>query len=241
MDVAGSAGQTFEQVILSELASMAQRMAQQPDVSGTLRAVLDEVSGSGLGDGVAILLLDGGTIVGAAASDSVADEAASLQVRCNEGPGVDTIFSGQSLVVVDVGAADDWPTWGPRAAELGCRSLLSVGLTRGHPFGAINFYSGRAAGFDARDVGLAEVLAVHASVAIAAARERRSLSQAMDARTLIGQAQGILMERYALDAEHAFSLLRRYSSHGNRKLRQVADDIVRTRRLPDAPIGDICG
>lgn len=251
MDVAESADLTGAQVGLGELATMAQRMAQHVDVSATLQAVLDEASRSGLGDGVAILLLDGGTVTRAAASDPAADQAALLQVQGNDGPGVDTIFSGESLGIPDLGAADAWPCWASQAERLGWRSLLSVGLSTGrafggHSFGAVNFYR-RRAGFDAGDLGLAEVFAVHASVAIAGARERHSLAQAMDARNLIGQAQGILMERYGVDAEQAFSVLRRYSSHGNRKLRHVAEDIVRTRRLPDAPVitsagdGDICG
>jgi AmiR/NasT family two-component response regulator len=49
----------------------------------------------------------------------------------------------------------------------------------------------------------------------------------------VGQAQGILMERYSIDAGQAFTVLRRYSSHLNRKLRLVAEDIVKSRELPE--------
>ena len=58
------------------------------------------------------------------------------------------------------------------------------------------------------------------------------LNTALDTRKLIGQAQGILMERYHLDEARAFEVLRRYSQDHNVKLRQVAEDLIANRRLP---------
>ena len=55
---------------------------------------------------------------------------------------------------------------------------------------------------------------------------------AIETRTVIGQAIGIVMERYDLDEDRAFSVLRRISSHENTKLRDVAAQLVATRRLP---------
>ena len=62
----------------------------------------------------------------------------------------------------------------------------------------------------------------------------QQLTTAVDHRTVIGQAQGIVMERLHMDAEATFAYLRRISSHSNRKLIDVARDIVRTRELPPA-------
>jgi AmiR/NasT family two-component response regulator len=59
--------------------------------------------------------------------------------------------------------------------------------------------------------------------------------RAVDSRKLIGQAQGILMERYDLDQDRAFEVLRRYSRDSNVKLREVAQLVVDTRQLPDTP------
>jgi hypothetical protein len=86
--------------------------------------------------------------------------------------------------------------------------------------------------FDADALAVAEVLGRHASIALAAAREEESLWQAIDARKLIGQAQGILMERFDLDDERAFEVLRRYSQNTNTKLNEVARTLVHTRTLP---------
>lgn len=61
-----------------------------------------------------------------------------------------------------------------------------------------------------------------------------SLSDAVDARTLVGQAQGILMERFGLDADQAFAVLRRYSQDHNIRLRHLSKQLVHTRLLPVA-------
>ena len=82
---------------------------------------------------------------------------------------------------------------------------------------------------DKRD---AEVIGRHASIALATAQQEASLTRAIDARKLVGQAQGILMERYSLDDRRAFDVLRRYSQSTNTKLNEVARILVSTRRLP---------
>jgi AmiR/NasT family two-component response regulator len=60
----------------------------------------------------------------------------------------------------------------------------------------------------------------------------------MSSRHVIGMAQGILMERYGLDEQQAFAFLSRVSSHENRKLRELATEVVRTRELPEPAEGD---
>lgn len=59
--------------------------------------------------------------------------------------------------------------------------------------------------------------------------------QAVDARKLVGQAMGILMERFDLDGDRAFQVLRRFSQDNNRKLRDVAQELINTRKLPAQP------
>jgi AmiR/NasT family two-component response regulator len=76
------------------------------------------------------------------------------------------------------------------------------------------------------------VVAAHASVALARIRSERDLWRAIDSRHLIGQAQGILMERFKLSPERAFSVLRRHSQQHNIKLHQVAGELISTGKLP---------
>jgi AmiR/NasT family two-component response regulator len=77
------------------------------------------------------------------------------------------------------------------------------------------------------------LLAVHAATALLAAQRQENLWQAVDARKLIGQAQGMLMERFTLDTDQAFAVLLRYSQDRNLKLRTVAEQLIEERRLPD--------
>jgi GAF domain-containing protein len=126
-----------------------------------------------------------------------------------------------------------WPRWSPQVAELGLRSVLTVRLfTARSTLGALNLYAGRPGKFTTVDETTARLLARHASIAVATVREASTLAQAVEARMLIGRAQGLLMERFAIDADQAFAVLRRYSQDNNVKLRDVADELVTTRRLP---------
>ena len=86
-------------------------------------------------------------------------------------------------------------------------------------------------GSPAKDLAIAQVIADHAAVAVANARTESTLWQAIEARKLIGQAQGILMERFDLTDEQAFAVLRRYSQDSNIKLRDVAQRLISTRNL----------
>ncbi|MGY1621711.1 ANTAR domain-containing protein [Geodermatophilus sp. SYSU D00965] len=83
-----------------------------------------------------------------------------------------------------------------------------------------------------RDAGL--VLAAHAAVALAGARNEEHLQRAITSRDVIGQAKGILMERYELNADQAFPVLARVSQQTNRRLVDIADELTRTRTVPSA-------
>jgi AmiR/NasT family two-component response regulator len=81
---------------------------------------------------------------------------------------------------------------------------------------------------------VAQALAGHLSVAMAAEKQIDQLGLALHNRTIIGQAQGVLMERYDMTADQAFDYLRRISSNSNRMVAAVAVEISETRRIPEA-------
>jgi hypothetical protein len=82
--------------------------------------------------------------------------------------------------------------------------------------------------FDTDDEAIAHILARHATVALATARHEQTMSAAVDVRKLVGQAMGILMERYGVDGDRAFAILKRYSRDTNTKLRDVAQQLIDT-------------
>ncbi|MBO9521000.1 MAG: GAF and ANTAR domain-containing protein [Nocardioidaceae bacterium] len=169
----------------------------------------------------------------AAATDPVVAKIDAIQMEVGEGPDLSVIEDRLALTVSDTHADERWPLWAAQVSAAGIRSLLSVRMyTTGETVGTLNLYSTKPDAFDLDDQAVAHVLARHAAVALASARKVENLWQAVDARKRIGQAQGILMERFDLTAEQAFAVLLRYSQDNNVKLRAVADQLVETRDLP---------
>jgi GAF domain-containing protein len=217
----------------AEFAEMARSLQDEPDLADTLDTLIDYARECLSCDHVGVHLVRHREIETAVATDAVIRQADRLQTELGEGPCLQAIWDDDMFVVADTASDSRWPTFGPRAAELGLRSILSVRLHSGEQtHGAINFYCSWVRNFDRDDVAMAHIFAQHASVALANAKREEGLRVAIDSRHLIGQAQGILMERFDLTAEKAFAVLRRYSQDNNVKLRDVAEELLRTRRLP---------
>jgi GAF domain-containing protein len=181
-----------------------------------------------------VLIHRGGRLETIAATDPLVQQIDALQYELHEGPCRDSSWHGEVLFVTDLRSDARWPCWASKAADLGIMSLLAVEVCThdGRPVGSINLYWCRPRVMQSDDAAFANIFARHAALALSSSLEIAELSVAMDGRKLIGQAQGILMERYGLDEPHAFEVLRRYSQDHNLKLRRVAEYLVSTRKLP---------
>ena len=162
-----------------------------------------------------------------------------LQYETGEGPCLSAIWDEETVYAPDLVNDHRWSNWGPRVAEAtGARSSFSVRLfTIDDTLGALNLYSSRVEAFNAEDRAEACAIAAHISIAVAAANKIDQFEAALDSRTVIAQACGIVMERYDIDAIRAFALLTRLSSTQNIKLRDVAAQLVLTRLMPKASDG----
>ena len=152
-----------------------------------------------------------------------------LQTELGEGPCLDAAFEEHTVRVPDMGAEQRWPRFAPRAAELGARSMLSFQLyVEGDNLGALNLYSREPDAFedDSEHVGL--LVASHAAIAFADAEKVRNLQRSLASRDVIGQAKGILMERFKITGDQAFMLLSRASQKSNRKLIDIAEEVAHT-------------
>ena len=141
----------------------------------------------------------------------------------------------------DLSYDDRWPRFGPQASATGIRSLLALPLIAGGIIGALNLYARYPQAFGVIDRARGQLLAALAALAFTSAQthqeeERRTanLHAALATREIIGQAQGILIERERITGDQAFDLLRRASQHLNLKLREVAQTLVDTGERPDA-------
>ena len=224
-------GQTFD---ADSIAEMALRLHSEPSTTETLERVLDYALQAVDCDFAGVIFLHKRSrIETVAATDPLIEKVDQVQLDIGQGPDVDTLQNRLSVIVDDTHTETRWPEWAALVAETGIRSMLGVRLyTSDELLGTLNLYSRQPQKFDVDDQAVAHVLARHAAVAIATARKQENLWQAVDARKIIGQAQGILMERYDLDSERAFAVLIRYSQDNNIKLREVARQLVETRSLP---------
>lgn len=188
-------------------------------------------------DHAGVTIVERTTVSTAAATDDVVKRGDQLQYDLNEGPCLDSVRDHELVVSHDLLTDQRWPRWSPRVVEeTGVRAMVALLLfTHTRAYGALNLYADQPGAYDHEDIAAAQALAAHLAVAVAAGREIDHLGIALTNRTVIGQAEGILMERYGITSDQAFNYLRRTSQEQNRKLAALAADLVRTRQLPAAP------
>lgn len=165
-------------------------------------------------------------------SSDLPEQVDAVQTEVGEGPCLDAVYEHQTVRVPDMAHEQRWPQFSPRAAQLGAGSMLSFQLyVEGDNLGALNLYSREPNGFtdESEHVGL--LFASHAAVAFADAQQLDHLQAAVTTRDLIGQAKGILMERYHISSDQAFRLLTRISQTGNHKIRTIAEELVTTGHI----------
>lgn len=171
------------------------------------------------------------------ATDDTCRRADELQIELDEGPCLQAIRDEETVVVRDLESEPRWPKWSARAAdELGVRSMLCLQLfvADDDTFGALSLYSRQWDAFEDYDDRItAHALAAHVAIAATSTMEGDHLRSAVASRTVIGQAQGMLIQRYELSPELAFAVLMRASQHSNRKLHEIAAEMVREGIRPD--------
>jgi hypothetical protein len=164
-----------------------------------------------------------------APTDPLACDLDSTQYELREGPCYEAVTDIGVVRSQHVGTDPRWPRYAPIAADAGINSQLALEVYRNHSSrGGLNLYARQPEAFSYRD-NLAELFATHAAVAMGYAYELESVRRALTTRKVIGQALGILMSRYDLSEERAFAVLVRISQDNNRKLRDVARDVVTAR------------
>jgi GAF domain-containing protein len=150
-----------------------------------------------------------------------------LQYTLREGPCSMTLQAGEAVCVSSLRHEQRWPTYAPQARAVGIRSQLAVKLyLDDNTLGGINFYSTTSDEVSDDAQALARLFATHAAIALGHAQQRDALTTGLQSRRVIGQAVGLLMERYQMSEDRAFAFLVRASSHRNIKLRAVAEELV---------------
>lgn len=217
---------------------LAQQMAQLARTVATPRRVEDVLGEVSLEaerlipgvDAAGVLLIGkGGRFDSVGGATDLPQQLDDLQMKYGEGPCVEAALDELIVRTDDFRTEQRWPKYSAAVVELGVFSALSFKLyTSSHTAGALNLFAMKPAAFDAEAETIGAVLAAHAAAAIMASRQSEQLESALSTRDRIGQAKGIIMERYHVDDVAAFDMLRRLSQDSNTKLVDIAERVIKT-------------
>ncbi len=232
-DTGGSAGQDELAASFSEFARTVEK---QQDLDSTLaevvRAAVELIPGC---DESSISLIVGRRKVSSdTASSELAREVDRLQEKFGQGPCLNAAYEHETVRVPDMATETRWPRFTAAALEAGAAGMLCFQLyVDGDDLGSLNLFARTPWAFNDESEHVGLMFAAHAAVAYAGARQVAGLDRTLVTSQVIGQAQGILMERHHLTAANAFSVLVRVSQHHNIKLRDVAQRLVHSGELDD--------
>ena len=167
------------------------------------------------------------TFYTAAATDPLAERADALQYALREGPCYAAVTDERFVLVNDLAAAGvEFPAYAARAVGLGLGGHAAIQLVDGRRRAGLNLYARTAGNFDHATVQFAELFAAQAGAILGYAEQVEQLSNAVQTRTDIGTAVGILMERYKVNRHQAFAFLTRNSQDRNIKVRVLAQHVI---------------
>ena len=189
-------------------------------------------------EAVGITLVDGDDRPYKAATAAYSDERVKpldeAQYSTNQGPCLQAIDNNEVFAIEDLSQEDRWPEFREKALEEGLKSSLSVPLAIGEQaMGALNIYAFTDRAFAPEDVEIAKVFASQAAVSLAnvqvyesAVQLSENLNEAMRSRAVIEQAKGMIMMQRHCTADEAFQTLVAASQSRNKKLRDIAHEVV---------------
>jgi GAF domain-containing protein len=223
-------------VLGTDLAVRMAELARMIAAPRTLEQILDDVTAAAVeliprADVSGILLVKkGGDFESLADTSGLAAELDRLQQDFGEGPCAEAALEETVVRSDDLRTESRWPLYAPAAVKLGVLSGLSFKLyTADRTAGALNLFSFDAGAWDAEAETTGAVLAAHGAAAILARRHGEQMQAALSTRDRIGQAKGIIMERYGVDDVRAFEMLRSLSQESQTKLAAVAQRVIETR------------
>jgi len=239
-DQVGTDGDSISELVVN-YSETARVLFSAGSVTETLIQVVELATATIEGcDFAGLFLIEGDVVTTPVHTDPVVVEVDDLQHQTGEGPCLDAVTQAAIFYAADLTDDPRWPRFGGLATAAGVRSALALPLNSNGNLGALNLYARYPDAFGVVDRARGVVLASLAGLAVSAAHthedeERRSdnLHAALTTREIVGQAQGILMERERITADQAFDILRRASQHLNLKLREVAQTLVETGERPE--------
>ncbi len=175
----------------------------------------------------ATVIASDGAVTTMASTSVLVRDLDSLQHKLGEGPCLDAVLNREPVLAQRLDQEQRWPRYTPRAAEAGIRAQMAVHLAADEEIlGSLDFYSTIRDTIHPEAFHRASLFATHAALALGYARRLEATHASAQTHRLIGQAIGMLVERFEIDDERSFYYLVRVASAGGLELRQVAREVV---------------
>jgi transcriptional regulator with GAF, ATPase, and Fis domain len=215
-------------VVQRTIAELADALAGDASIADLLTTLLCASVALVPGAGCAkISVIDGGRLCSIAATSQLASALDRAQQAAGQGPCLDAISARKLIRCDDLGNDGRWPRFADTATTAGVRSVLSCPMDiRGSSAATFSLFSFRAHTFGIESEAITAVLANHAAIALVQEKQARQFKIALDSRDVIGQAKGMVMERFGVDAPRAFAMLTAISQETNTPVRDLAARLV---------------
>ncbi|MDV6979293.1 GAF and ANTAR domain-containing protein [Mycobacterium intracellulare] len=219
----------FADSVRQTMADLANQYTQPTELRLTLsavtKAVRRHVSGTDSAD--ILIITSGEQFESVAPTSPLASKVDALLQEFGEGPCLSAAEGETFVRCNDLRSDQRWPNFGAAAAAEGVQSMLSFQLyTHGARRAALNLLATQRHAFTHEAEMVAAMLATHAATALIAHDKELQFRSALASRDIIGQAKGMIMERFSVDAVRAFELLVKLSQTSNQPVAQIAAEIV---------------
>jgi GAF domain-containing protein len=229
---------TYPEAVAALARSLAEAGGLRPTIEQIVTRSVDMVPCDWAAVAVAEKMGDRPPGLAATTNAHLMETVAEIAGRIGSSPGLTAFSEGTKVYCANLAAPSPWASYAEEMMQrTPIRSVLSFGLQlHDHPLGVLTFYSAVADDFDEDAQRRGSLLAAHATIAIDAAASAESadtLKVALESSRLIGAAMGVLAERHGITIEEAFELLRVTSNRTNRKLSDLAEELMSTGQLPE--------
>jgi hypothetical protein len=220
----------FADVLAQTMSDLAERASHPGDdinaaLYGVTTAAVELIRGVDSAD--VLFISESDNYQSVAATSLLPQKVDAFQQDLHNGPCVDAADGDPVVRCDDLRTDPRWPQFAKSAVSVGVHSMLSYQLyTHGTERGALNLFGLRPGVFGNEDEALGAMLATHAALMLIANNKDRQFQSALASRDVIGQAKGMIMERFKVDAIRAFELLTVMSQNSNTRVVQVAAEIV---------------
>lgn len=225
-----------EQELVRAFVTLADTLVDEFDVVDLMQALVEHSVNLLEAEAAGLLLADQRGGLQLVASSSEQTRLLELfQLQNNEGPCLDCYRMGQEVLVADLpNETERWPRFVAEAARQDFRSVHALPLRlRADTIGALNLFHARPRPLSDEDLRVGQALADVATIGILQERTihrtetlSEQLQDALNSRVIIEQAKGVLAEKGKLDMDAAFIRLRGFSRLNNRRLSELARDVV---------------